>query len=833
MEFINSALDLDIVAFDESADAEIQDNSLFASSNNSYQQSPMISTETFSGISNASAFNHHIFGEVSRPHNDGVIDLSSEDETEGFEILSTHRKRQHHSTENLNGNNNNKRKHKESIKLYNDSQKNRNRNVPLKKRGASNREEELNFLNLIASEDSNHAQNTKVGSSRDLLPTCDSTNSTNQKFYHELEPKERNISNNNDHNKFKKNTENNSICNCLECFPNLGSDSISSKIKCKKLGKSDLSSSSISNSSLITKNSPSTSSSLRTDLSLIPGPSGIQKPIKTTKVTKDQKNFDSDDDYDSDEQQIPQSERAKTDDLAAPHLQLDWSDSSDEDNDDDVIFVNDRSEPIDLTADSENEIENKTQSSIDASKKSIDKRSISEQTSENRSNSSINYHSLWPPPSMNTSALSISPRNSTVNFQRPPIISPTSSNAIIIPTPPIIPPPTILPSTTSRQINFQEVITGNDVMLFEGAQNFSTHSSRSRISPLSNNESRQENISNQIRESNQNNYDCNGNGNNISANNNNIYHRRIAQHHTTNSHHNPSSYHVEDLTSQSNNLHQSTQQNNRGVGRCPFLTEGHHYNRPSRRLAREFYPTSNGRPYAVHEDLWRRQYQEQEIRRHYWSTAGFNETPEVQVHMVHMDPSSSIPHRLVTNIGENTNNSSTNSTNDILNRYRMQRSFHRRSWHTHNEGDYHHFHHQPHIHHHMHYSIPQTTPHVHLSIGLRQPERVSQPLNLLTRLNRFVRVIEERVSRGATQETIEINTLPHKYKKLRRGSETDEDSEKCTICLSQFEVDNDVRRLPCMHLFHRDCVDQWLVTSKHCPICRVDIEAQIKYSDLG
>jgi hypothetical protein len=38
-----------------------------------------------------------------------------------------------------------------------------------------------------------------------------------------------------------------------------------------------------------------------------------------------------------------------------------------------------------------------------------------------------------------------------------------------------------------------------------------------------------------------------------------------------------------------------------------------------------------------------------------------------------------------------------------------------------------------------------------LSFQLRQPERLSQPLNLLTRLNRFVRVIEERASRGATQ----------------------------------------------------------------------------------
>ncbi|XP_075431924.1 E3 ubiquitin-protein ligase Arkadia isoform X2 [Ascaphus truei] len=97
--------------------------------------------------------------------------------------------------------------------------------------------------------------------------------------------------------------------------------------------------------------------------------------------------------------------------------------------------------------------------------------------------------------------------------------------------------------------------------------------------------------------------------------------------------------------------------------------------------------------------------------------------------------------------------------------------------------------------------------------------------------------LEERlgnVNRGASQGTIERCTYPHKYKKRKLHGEqegeeaTEEDTEeKCTICLSILEEGEDVRRLPCMHLFHQVCVDQWLITNKKCPICRVDIEAQL------
>ncbi|XP_052797995.1 E3 ubiquitin-protein ligase Arkadia-like [Mya arenaria] len=95
--------------------------------------------------------------------------------------------------------------------------------------------------------------------------------------------------------------------------------------------------------------------------------------------------------------------------------------------------------------------------------------------------------------------------------------------------------------------------------------------------------------------------------------------------------------------------------------------------------------------------------------------------------------------------------------------------------------------------------------------------------------------LEERlgnVNRGASQDVIEQYTLPHKYKKVKIINEDEEDDsnhmEKCTICLSEFENDEDVRRLPFMHLFHIVCVDQWLGMNKKCPICRVDIEVGSK-----
>ncbi|MCH99352.1 E3 ubiquitin-protein ligase, partial [Trifolium medium] len=103
-------------------------------------------------------------------------------------------------------------------------------------------------------------------------------------------------------------------------------------------------------------------------------------------------------------------------------------------------------------------------------------------------------------------------------------------------------------------------------------------------------------------------------------------------------------------------------------------------------------------------------------------------------------------------------------------------------------------------------------------------------------------------NRGATVES--INSLPvYKFKVKNNENGVDQNintaleecgilaagTEKerilsgkdavCCICLAKYADNDELRELPCSHVFHVRCVDKWLKINASCPLCKSEVGA--------
>lgn len=97
------------------------------------------------------------------------------------------------------------------------------------------------------------------------------------------------------------------------------------------------------------------------------------------------------------------------------------------------------------------------------------------------------------------------------------------------------------------------------------------------------------------------------------------------------------------------------------------------------------------------------------------------------------------------------------------------------------------------------------------------------------RLNRFLfnpsflhQLLQQLANPNTGVDERELSKLETiNYKKPKEVKTGEED--KCTICITEFNDGEELRILPCKHIFHPQCVDTWLVQNSHCPVCKLDV----------
>lgn len=71
---------------------------------------------------------------------------------------------------------------------------------------------------------------------------------------------------------------------------------------------------------------------------------------------------------------------------------------------------------------------------------------------------------------------------------------------------------------------------------------------------------------------------------------------------------------------------------------------------------------------------------------------------------------------------------------------------------------------------------------------------------------------------------VNIQITKEQMERMYPGSEWEENqNELCPICLDMLKGERLCRKLACLHVFHLECIDEWVIENTECPICKQNV----------
>lgn len=87
--------------------------------------------------------------------------------------------------------------------------------------------------------------------------------------------------------------------------------------------------------------------------------------------------------------------------------------------------------------------------------------------------------------------------------------------------------------------------------------------------------------------------------------------------------------------------------------------------------------------------------------------------------------------------------------------------------------------------------------------------------------------IDRRIVHGTeTPEERGQAPKPSRDAAAENGTHTEREEgeqEQCVVCRIEYDEDDEIALLPCNHVYHPECIAQWLRQKKSCPHCGVEV----------